>query len=304
MTLKVATRKSQLALWQAKHVCALLEKNGFTTELIPIETKGDKILHKSIAKIGSKGVFTEELEAMLIEGTADLAIHSAKDLQTSVPEGLDLIAFTEREKPCDVVVSFNKSAKLVNHQDFTVGTSSVRRIATLKRHYPKCRSKDIRGNLQTRIEKLEEGHCDALILAYAGVKRMAMEHLITEELSVEVFTPAVAQGSIAVQAGRHLSSDLRNKIAQAAGDPDTELCILAERAFLRQINGGCSIPAFALATRLPGSGLHIMGGIISPDGKQIARTEVTGSESEPELIGKELANRVLSMGGREILEKI
>ncbi len=302
-TLKVATRKSRLALWQADWVCNRLEEAGFSTEIVSIETKGDKVLNKSIAKIGSKGVFTEELELMLIEGTADLAVHSAKDMQTTQPKGLEIIAFTEREKVCDVLLSFNRSARLVNSADFTVATSSVRRVATVRRHYPKCRTKDMRGNLQTRIEKLEEGSCDALILAYAGVHRMGFDHLITEELSLDVFTPAVAQGSIAVQASPKLSDKFRTAVKAALNHRHTELCVSAERSFLHHINGGCSVPAFGLATLEQGR-LYLKAGVISLDGKQEVHCHIEGKPEDCTEIGKKAAQQVLEEGGKEILEKI
>jgi hydroxymethylbilane synthase len=302
-TLKVASRKSRLALWQAQWVCEKLELAGFSTQIMGIETKGDKILNRSIAKIGSKGVFTEELEQMLSDGSADLAIHSAKDLQTTLPEGLDIIAFTQREKVCDVLVSFNHSARLSNSADFTVATSSVRRVATVRRHFPKCRTKDIRGNLHTRIEKLEEGICDGLILAYAGVARMGFEHLIAEELSLDIFTPAVGQGSIAIQASSHLQNHLRLEIQKAVNHEETEFCIKAERSFLFHINGGCSVPAFALAN-VEGGRIFMRAGIISPDGKQEVRAELTGGVGDYFDLGKELAHKILGDGGKEILEKI
>src|SRR5687768_6275797 len=170
-TIRIGTRGSKLALWQANHVAELIKPSGFRTEIIPIETKGDKILNVSIAKIGSKGVFTEEIEEKLLEGNIDIAVHSAKDLSSYIPDELELLAFTERETVNDVVISTDKKFKLEN-EGITIGTSSTRRVAFVKHFYPKANTVSIRGNLQTRIAKLQGGDCDALILAYAGVHRM------------------------------------------------------------------------------------------------------------------------------------
>ncbi|MGB3467092.1 MAG: hydroxymethylbilane synthase, partial [Cyclobacteriaceae bacterium] len=194
--IRIGTRGSKLALWQAEYIADLLQSGGLDTEIVKIETKGDKILDVSISKIGSKGVFTEEIEQQLADGTIDIAVHSAKDLQSSLDEGFRIVAFTKREKVNDVLIG-SKAIDLSGHSgDVVIGTSSTRRVATFRHFYPQVHTKDVRGNLQTRIRKLEEGNYDALMLAYAGVKRMGYEDMILKTLSTDEFTPAVGQGSV------------------------------------------------------------------------------------------------------------
>ncbi|MCC5945294.1 MAG: hydroxymethylbilane synthase [Bernardetiaceae bacterium] len=301
--IKIGTRGSKLALWQARHVKKLLRKSGLQAEIITIETKGDRILHKSIAKIGSKGVFTEELEEQLRDGTIHLAVHSAKDLPSDLPEDLSLIAFTEREKVHDVVVSYNHDFRLDIGQKWLVGTASTRRVATVKRHYDQVRTTSIRGNLQTRMRKLEEGQCDALILAYAGVVRMGFTEHIVEELSPEVFTPAAGQGSVAVQVANSFDPELREKVRMAINHIPTEQCILAERYFLRRLQGGCSVPVFCLA-QIKDEQIHIDGGVISLTGKKEIRVKRSAPLSESENLALEVAEEVLNQGGDKILERI
>lgn len=302
--IRIGTRKSKLALWQAEYVADLLQKAGMETELIPLETKGDKILDVSIAKIGSKGVFTEEIEAALASGEMDIAVHSAKDMQSVLPEGFELIAFTDREYPGDVLVSRKKDASLSKgEKPLTVGTSSVRRVALLKHHFPHVKVVDMRGNLQTRIRKMDEGQCDALILAFAGVHRMGYDDLITEKLPLTLFIPPVGQGCIAIEAFTHLDPERRKKIRAALNHLPTETRLLAERAFLRRLEGGCSIPAFAFA-ELDGDRLCISAGIIDPMGQKRIHRELEGDAKNAENLGHSLAGEILAAGGREILDDI
>lgn len=302
--IRIGTRKSKLALWQAEHVARLLETAGMETELLPIETKGDKILDVSIAKIGSKGVFTEEIEAGLADGTMDIAVHSAKDMQSVLPEGFSLIAFTEREFPGDVLVSRNPAATLTSaEQPLRVGTSSVRRVALLKHHHPHIEVVDMRGNLQTRIRKMDEGACDALLLAYAGVHRMGYDALITERLPFERFIPPVGQGCIAIEVSTRLADEKQAAVRAAINHPETEAVLLAERAYLRRLEGGCSIPAFAMA-ELGKEGLTITGGITSLDGSRIIRLSRSGAPEKAAQIGHDLAGEVLKAGGAAILTEI
>ena len=303
MHIKIGTRGSKLALWQAYHVEDQLQKAGMTTEIVTIETKGDKILDVSIAKIGSKGVFTEEIEDQLQSGSIDIAVHSAKDMQSTLPEGFELIAFMERERCNDVIVSHNPDLRLASGKPFWLGTSSTRRVATLKSLYPHVETVAVRGNLQTRIRKMEEGDCDALLLAYAGVHRMGYEDMIAEHLSLEEFTPAVGQGSVAIEVNENLNADKKHAVRAALNHPDTEKCLLAERAFLKTMDGGCSIPVFGLAT-LEGENLHLTGGIISLDGSQTIRKTERGVAGSADELGHRLAEAVLQSGGAEILESI
>ena len=302
--IKIGTRGSKLALWQAYHVEDLLKKAGLETQIVIIDTKGDQVLDVSISKIGSKGVFTQELEDQLLDGRIDIAVHSAKDMQSNLAEEFEIIAFTEREKENDIILSHKKSISLKDaSKPFVLGTSSTRRIATLKHFYPHVQTVDVRGNLQTRIRKMEEGLCDALLLAYAGVHRMGYEDMIVDYLSLDEFTPAVCQGSVAIESAKKLEPTLRSQIIQACNHPETESRLRAERAYLRVLEGGCSIPVFALATSF-GDKLKLTGGIISLDGKQRINFTVSGILTDPEKLGLDLASQVLAAGGKEILEEI
>jgi hydroxymethylbilane synthase len=298
---KIGTRGSKLALWQAYQVEGLLQKAGLESEIVIIDTKGDQILDVSIAKIGSKGVFTQELEDQLLDGRIDIAVHSAKDMQSNLPEGFEIIAFTEREKENDVLVSHDKSVSL--KKDVVLGTSSTRRVSTLKHFYPHVKTVEVRGNLQTRIRKMEEGLCDALLLAYAGAHRMEYDHMIVAELDLDEFTPAVGQGSVAIEVATILDSELKSKIAAACNHQETSLRLRAERAYLRILEGGCSIPVFALAN-ITKDQLSLKGGIVSLDGKERISIVVNGDSSQPEKLGQELADQVFAAGGKVILDQI
>ncbi|MEM9328244.1 MAG: hydroxymethylbilane synthase [Bacteroidota bacterium] len=298
MQLKIGTRKSQLALWQARHVAQLLDHHGVETEIVGIETKGDKVLDVSIAKIGSKGVFTEELEDMLATGEVDIAVHSAKDLQSSLPGGFEIAAFTEREQVADVIVS-KQSVDMA--APLRLGTSSTRRQALFKKYYPHIDTVPIRGNLQTRIAKMENGDCDALALAFAGVHRMGYEGLIKARLDTQQFVPPVGQGALAIEIHHTLTERKRAKLRQALNDPTTEQQLLAERAFLKKLDGGCSIPAFGLA-QVNGEQITMTGGVISLDGARMVKHVATGSE--PQSLGIVVADYILSHGGDQILKEI
>jgi len=299
--IKIGTRSSKLALWQAYFVEENLKNAGFETEIIHIETKGDKILDRSLAKIGSKGVFTEELEEQLRTNDIHIAVHSAKDLPSEMPQDLELIAFTERELVNDVLISFKKDISL--KQNIVVGTSSTRRIATLKHFFPHIQTVEMRGNLQTRMQKLENGACDAIILAYAGVHRMNYDEHIVEHLPTNVFTPAAGQGSIAIQVAKSLDISTKNKISEVLNHTPTHYCLQAERAFLHQLQGGCSVPVFALAT-LNEKMITLCGGVISLDGTQIVQKEMKKSLEQAVVLGTDLAQEILKMGGGKILEAI
>jgi hydroxymethylbilane synthase len=301
-TIKIGTRGSKLALWQANHVAALIKPSGYLTEIVPIETRGDKILNVSIAKIGSKGVFTEEIEEKLLDGSIDIAVHSAKDLSSQLADELELIAFTEREQVNDVVISTKKGFDL-KQENISVGTSSTRRVAFLKHFYPQAQAVSIRGNIQTRIEKLQAGECDALILAYAGIHRMGYENLIAEKLETSYFVPPVGQGSIAIECHKKLSFDKKEVIERWVNHAQTEDCIRAERAFLKTLEGGCSIPSFGYAW-LDGTVLTLKAGIISIDGQRIIKLKRSAPVEEGKELGKSLANEVLNTGGADILHEI
>ena len=300
--IRIGTRGSKLALWQAEYVAALLNNEGIDTEIITIETKGDKILDVSIAKIGSKGVFTEEIEEQLRLGHIDIAVHSAKDMQSELPEGFELIAFTDREVVNDVLVGTDLSLSL-EKENIIIGTSSTRRVALLKHFYPHVRTVSVRGNLQTRIAKMKEGACDALLLAYAGVHRMGYDDIIISKLPLDKFIPAVGQGSVAIECATSLDEDKKAAIRKYINHEETEKRLICERSFLRRLQGGCSIPVFALAD-LQDDTLTIKGGIVDLEGTKIIRKRIMGADTDAIKIGEELAEEVLGAGGEEILTDI
>jgi hydroxymethylbilane synthase len=294
MKIKIGTRGSLLALWQADYIQAKLENAGIDTEIVIIETKGDKILDRALSKIGSKGVFTEELEEQLHSGAIDIAVHSAKDLQSELDASLSIIAFTEREKTNDVLVS-HKEIDIT--KELIVGTSSTRRVAMLKAYFPHFKIVDMRGNLQTRIKKMEDGACDAILLAYAGVNRMNYNEMIRYQFDNEQFVPPVGQGTVAIEISNKLDKTKACEIREICNDPETEYCLLAERAYLRELKGGCSIPVFGNGVLVENKVLFTAG-IISLDGQKIIKVK------EIQELGIKLANRILSEGGKEILENI
>lgn len=287
-------------MWQANYVADLLDAGGFQPELVPIETKGDKIQNVALSKIGSKGVFTEELELMLQRGQVDIAVHSAKDLQSSLPTGFSVLSFCERESPDDVIVS-EKEIDL-NSKNLVLGTSSTRRIAMLKHFYPHIKTIDARGNLQTRMEKLKTGLMDGLVLAYAGVRRMGYDNLVRYWFDTERFVPPVGQGSVAIEVHERLSSETAAKIKSLTNHPLTEKMLITERAFLRRMDGGCSIPVFGHAQMEMDGQIVLTGGIASLDGKQLIQRTMYGSEAEA--LGTSLADEILQSGGKKVLDNI
>lgn len=299
MKIRIGTRKSKLALWQAEYVAAKLKAGGVETELVLMETRGDKVLDVAISKIGSKGVFTEELEEQLKLGDVDIAVHSAKDLQSHLPDGFEIIAFTEREKINDVILA-DKPVDL--NREVILGTSSTRRVALFRHFYPKVKTVDVRGNLQTRVKKMQDGLCDGLVLAYAGVHRMGYDKEIQVELSEEDFIPAVGQGSVAIEAHSNLSSEKMAAVRQLVNHPPTERRLLTERAYLAKLEGGCSIPVFALAKLSEAGAIALSGGIVSLDGSEKIVKSISGED--PVTLGQNLADMVLSSGGDRILKDI
>ncbi len=291
-------------MWQTETVAGYLNDAGIKTQISSMETIGDKILDTSIAKIGSKGVFTVELEEQLASGVTDIAVHSAKDMQSHLPEGFVLIAFTEREKVNDVLLSTDQSIDITNSaRPLVIGTSSVRRRAFLRHHYPHVTIVEMRGNLQTRIKKMRQGDCDALMLAYAGVKRMGYGDMIVMEFDEQQFVPPVGQGCIAIETATSLAPEKLEKIRACLNNPESETCLLAERAFLKKLEGGCSIPAFGYAV-LDGDILSLTAGLASLDGGRILRRTEKGPAGAPEQLGKSVGEHILSNGGREMLAEI
>lgn len=300
-TIRIGTRNSALAMWQARHIASLLEAAGYSIEIIDIVTIGDKILDRSLAKIGAKGVFTEELETMLRNGEIDIAQHSAKDLPSTLAADLPLIAFTKREAAHDVVLSLNPDFRLAATTGSLVGTSSTRRRAMLAKEYPQHTLVEMRGNLQTRLEKLKSGTCEAMILAYAGVHRMGMESYIVEHLPIDTFTPAVGQGSVAIQSSSQLDPALASAIRQLCNDEPTEACLLAERYLLAQLEGGCSVPVFGHAKQHTG-GLYLQAGVLGLKGEVELKASAIGSD--PETLGKAVAQDLIAQGAQTLLQEI
>lgn len=291
-------------MWQTDTVAGYLRAEGMETRIQSMETIGDRVLDTSIAKIGSKGVFTAELEDQLASGATDIAVHSAKDMQSQLPAGFVLIAFTAREKVNDVLLSGDRSIDIADaSRPLVVGTSSVRRRAFLRHFYPHVAIVEMRGNLQTRIRKMEEGACDALILAYAGVTRMGYDQMIVKEFDAGQFVPPVGQGCIAIEAASSLAPEKMARIRQCLNNRNSEICLLAERAFLKKLEGGCSIPAFGHAV-LAGEELTLVAGLASLDGTEILRQTATGSARDPVGLGSRMGESILAGGGRRMLEEI
>jgi len=298
---KIGTRNSALALWQAHYIGKLLEMQGLDYELVAISTKGDQILDRSLSKIGSKGVFTEELEEMLRNGQVDIAQHSAKDLSSTLPIDLSLIAFTEREKAHDVVMGLNPDLRLSDVKPLVIGTSSTRRRAFLQNLYPQHSIVEMRGNLQTRLEKLKNNACDLMLLAYAGVHRMNMEEFVVEHLTIEQFVPAVGQGAVAVQCSKHLDVTLQSKIREACNHIETENCLSAERHLLNQLDGGCSVPVYGHA-RIKNKQIHLQAGVLSLDGKIHLKAEGIGEDAQK--LGLHVAHLLIDQGAQNLLKEI
>jgi hydroxymethylbilane synthase len=299
--IRIGTRNSALAMWQARHIASLLGAAGYTIEIIDIVTIGDKILDRSLSKIGAKGVFTEELETMLRNGEIDIAQHSAKDLPSTLAADLPLIAFTKREAAHDVVLSLNPDFRLAATKGAIIGTSSTRRRAMLAKEFPQHTLVEMRGNLQTRLEKLKSGACDAMILAYAGVHRMGMESYIAEHLPIDTFTPAVGQGSVAIQSSSQLDPALASAIRQLCNDEPTEACLLAERHLLAQLDGGCSVPVFGHAKQ-HADGLHLHAGVLGLKGE--VELKATGIGTDPEILGMAVAQDLIAQGAQTLLQEI
>ena len=299
----IATRQSPLALWQAEHVRVLLmaHHEGLEVELVKMVTQGDKILDTPLAKIGGKGLFVKELEQAMLEGRADLAVHSMKDVPVELPDGLQLSVILEREEPRDAFVSerFDRFADLP--EGAHVGTSSLRRQLQLLRQRPDLKISSLRGNVGTRLKRLEEGQFDAIILASAGLIRLGLNDHISEYLSTEVCLPAIGQGAIGIESR---TGDARiDKLLVCLDDPDTHCRVLAERAFNARLQGGCQVPIGGHAV-LDGDILNLKGLVGEVDGSRIIEGERTGSRHHGVAMGESLADEILDGGGREILAAI
>ncbi len=298
--LVIASRESRLAMWQAEHVRArLLELYPHSTvEILGMTTRGDQILDRTLSKVGGKGLFVKELEVAMQQGEADLAVHSLKDVPMELPEGFELAAILEREDPRDAFVS-NDYARLADLPDGAiVGTSSLRRQALIAARYPKLVIHPLRGNLDTRLGKLDKGEYAGIILAAAGLKRLGMASRIRSVIEPEDSLPAPGQGAMAIEipAGRE---DLRQLLAPL-NHADTAHAVRAERTLSLTFGGSCQIPLAAFAT-VDGDSMHLRAMVATPDGKRIARADINGEATAPEALGRQIASLLESQDARSIL---
>jgi len=304
--IRIGSRKSQLALvqtyWIQKKLQEAFPDRQF--EVQTMSTHGDKILDVALSKIGDKGLFTKELELGMINNDIDLAVHSLKDLPTNLPEGLVLGVVTERENPADALVVHQK------HQDkqidtlpagAVVGTSSLRRLAQLRHHFPHLSFKDVRGNLNTRLKKLDDGEYDAIILAVAGLERLEMSDRIHQKLPPEISLHAVGQGALGIEC-RGDDTEVLELLKAVEHQPTAQRCY-AERSFLRELEGGCQVP-IGVNTELEGTTLTLTGNVASIDGTKFVKDTVTGEATNAEELGIELAGKLRQQGAQEILDKI
>ena len=302
-TIRIATRKSPLALWQAEHVAKLLETTfpGIKTELVKMTTQGDKILDAPLAKIGGKGLFVKELEVGMLEGTADIAVHSMKDVPVEFPEGLHLGAILTREDPTDAFVSNSYVSINELPSNAKIGTSSLRRQCQIKALYPNAEILTLRGNVNTRLAKLDAGAYDAIILASAGLKRLGFDNRITQRLDTKISLPAIGQGAIGIECR---IDDLEiNELLSKLHDHETGICVMAERAMNARLSGGCQVPIAGFA-EIDGDVLIMRGLVGDPSGSRIFRCERKGRLYEAEFIGTTIAEDLLSQGAHQILQAL
>ncbi|MEZ4600703.1 MAG: hydroxymethylbilane synthase [Syntrophotaleaceae bacterium] len=302
--LRIGTRASMLALWQANWVRDRLEERhtGLEVELVKIRTQGDRILDTPLAKIGGKGLFVKEIEEALLDGRVDLAVHSMKDVPTLLPAGLELRCTTEREDARDVVVLREGVA---GFRDLApkarIGTSSLRRKAQLLHYRPDLEMIDLRGNVETRLRKLEEEGLDGIVLAAAGLKRLGFENRISECLAVDFCLPAIGQGALGLEC--RIDDSQTHALLDFLHHPATGYAVAAERAFLHRLEGGCQVPVAAHG-RVEGDRIQLEGLVASPDGRQLIRDRIEGPVSEAGRIGTALAEDLLRRGAAEILTEV
>ena len=301
--LHIATRKSPLALWQANYVRdALLARNpGLDVELLTMTTQGDKILDTPLAKVGGKGLFVKELELGMLEGRADLAVHSMKDVPVEFPDGLGLAAILPREDPRDALISNKFSSIDELPRGARVGTSSLRRQCQLNARRPDLEILDLRGNVNTRLKKLDDGEYDAILLAAAGVKRMGWEERITELLEPEQFIPAIGQGAIGIEI--RLDDERVRSLVGELNDQQTAIRITAERALNEALQGGCQVPIAGYSEI--SHGVILLRALVGrPDGSELVQGVISGKPEDAAELGQVLADDLLSRGAREILADV
>jgi hydroxymethylbilane synthase len=303
MKLTIATRGSALALWQANHIKSLLENEhpGLEVSLNVIKTTGDKILDVPLAKIGGKGLFVKEIETALLEGQADLAVHSMKDVPTDLPEELELYVNPIKELSNDAFLSVKYGSLKELKAGAVVGTSSLRRKLQLLEFCPGLDIRELRGNVDTRIRKMVDGEYDAIILAAAGLKRLGLTEHVKEIIAEDILLPAVCQGVLGIETRR--DDDKTKGMIAFLKDKNTETVVAAERAFLKKLEGGCQAP-IACHGVLEGAEVHLSGYLSDLEGKRIIRQELSGAANEAAALGVKLAENMLAAGGAEILKEI
>ena len=302
MQLRIATRKSELALWQARHIAEKLESIAEVTqvELVPMSTRGDEILDRSLQKIGGKGLFIKELEQALQAGRADLAVHSMKDVPADMPDGFCIAAVLQRANPTDALVTADNSGLQSVPEGGRIGSSSLRRQAQLRALRPDIVVEPLRGNVNTRLAKLEQGQYDAIVLASAGLQRLGMASRIAEEFSPEHMLPAAAQGVLGIECLQD-RADLRSLLAQL-DDAATKTTTLAERAVARALQASCQSPVASYAT-LAGEEINLQAMVASADGTTILRESAKAAACDAEALGIEVATRLLERGAGALLEQ-
>ena len=301
--LRIATRGSPLALWQAEHVQARLEAlhPGLKVSLLTMKTRGDKLLDAPLAKVGGKGLFVKELEAGLLDGRADLAVHSLKDVPVHFPDGLELALVMEREDPRDAFVSNTYDSLGAMPAGSRVGTSSLRRQTQIRERYPELEVDWLRGNVNTRLAKLDAGEFDAIILAASGLQRLGFGERIRAAIEPEECLPAIGQGVLGIEI-RSDDGELRELI-EPLRHAETTLRVTAERALNETLNGGCQVPIAGYAV-MEGDQLYLRGLVGEPDGSKILRAEVRGGSEHAHALGVELAQQLLSQGADRILARL
>jgi hydroxymethylbilane synthase len=301
--LRIGTRRSPLALWQARHVAELIQRLAPGTEvsLVEMTTAGDRFLAEPLSRIGGKGLFVKEIEQALLDRRADVAVHSLKDMTSELAPGLCLAAVPAREDPRDALCSPSKATLSSVPQGATLGTASLRRSCQLRERRPDLKIEMLRGNVQTRLLKVRESGMAGAVLALAGLRRLGLESEISEVLEPEVSLPAVGQGALAIES-RQDDAELREILARLE-DATTRLAISAERAFLARMQGGCTVPLAGYATVAAGR-VRLRGLVGRPDGTRVVRGERNGAASDAERLGRELGDELWARGGEEIIREL
>lgn len=303
-TLRIGTRASQLALWQAEHVRMLLLRHNpdLHVELVKIMTSGDKIWDVPLAKVGGKGLFVKEIEEGLLGGDVDIAVHSMKDVPVQLPDGLHLPVILEREDPRDAFVSNHYASLEALPANAVLGTSSLRRQAQIKAHFPHLRIEMLRGNVNTRLARLDEGRYDGILLAAAGLKRLGFQARITQLLPIASSLPAIGQGAIGIEL-RQDDVETRARI-----DPlnhlETHICVMAERAMNHRLEGGCQVPIGGHAVLTENHHVHLRGLVASPDGEKLIKAEALAPAGDAEMLGVQVADALLRQGADVILRNL